>query len=324
VKWVAKKIAAYKKHREMEDKLQESEEKYRLLFEFAYDGILLIDGSTVVDCNQRAADIFGCPRHEIQGSSVERFMPALQSDDRNTRELISQYRDIALQGEPRLFEIELCRCDGSIIEVELSLNYINFHQHQLGQVIVRDITTRKQMEDWLRYLNMHDKPTGLYNRNYFEEEMQRMQTGRFDPVGVVVCDVDGLKAVNDNLGHGAGDALLAAAARILMQSFRESDVVARIGGDEFAILLPNCSTSVVESACTRIRENVIKMRNSKSPVPISLSVGWAVKMGASQTMVETFKEADNNMYLEKPANRAQFKDIFTKMLPELKELQQSE
>lgn len=314
-----KKTAAYKKHREMEDKLRESEEKYRLLFESAYDGILLIDELTVVDCNQRAAIIFACPRHEILGSSVERFMPPLQSDDRNTREILAQYRDTALKGEPILFEIELCRCDGSIIEVELSLNYITLHRRRLAQVIVRDITNRKQMEDWLRYLNMHDKPTGLYNRNYFEEEMQRMQSGRFDPVGVVVCDVDGLKLVNDNLGHGAGDALLAAAARILMQSFRESDVVARIGGDEFAVLLPYCHTPVVESACRRIKENVVKFRNFQPPVPISLSVGWAVKKGSSQTMVETFKEADNNMYREKPLNREKFKEIFNHMLPTLKE-----
>jgi len=321
---VARKTAAYRKHREIEDKLRESEEKYRLLFETAYDGIMLIDGSMVVDCNQRAAEIFGCPRHEIQGSSVERFMPPLQSDDRDTREIITQHNALALKGEPSLFEIELCRCDGTIFEVELSLNYIDLHQRKLAQVIVRDITTRKQMEDWLRYLNMHDKPTGLYNRNYFEEEMQRMQSGRFDPVGVVVCDVDGLKLVNDTLGHRAGDALLAAAARILMQSFRESDVVARIGGDEFAILLPYCPTSVVESACQRIRENIARFRKARPPIPISLSVGWAVKKGSSQTMIESFKEADNNMYLEKPANREQFKEIFARMLPELRELQPEE
>jgi diguanylate cyclase (GGDEF)-like protein len=255
---------------------------------------------------------------------VERFIPPLQSDDQDTREIIAQHRNIALQGEPQLFEVELCRCDGGIIEVELSLNYINLHQRRLAQVMIRDITARKQMEDWLRYLNMHDKPTGLYNRNYFEEEMQRMQTGRFDPVGVVVCDVDGLKLVNDNLGHGAGDALLAAAARILMQCFRESDVVARIGGDEFAVLLPYCTTQVAESACRRIRENVVKFRNASPPVPISLSVGWAVKKGSAQTMVETFKEADNNMYQEKPANREQFKLIFSQMLPLLRELQPAE
>jgi len=302
----------------IEEKLRESEDKYRLLFETAYDGILLIDGVTVVDCNQRAADIFGCARKQILGASVARFIPLIQKDGRVSREILEEKRVKVLQGQPKLFEMELCRCDGSEFDVELSLNHIKLHGKEMIQAIVRDITDRKQMEEWLRYLNMYDKPTGLYNRNYFEEEMQRMQTGRFDPVGIVVCDVDGLKLVNDNLGHEAGDSLLATAAKVLLNCFRESDVVARIGGDEFAVLLPNCPAEIVETACKRIKETVAGYINSSPPVPLSLSVGWAVKSDSSKSMLDIFKEADNNMYFEKPKNREMFRRLFTDMLPKLK------
>ena len=312
-------LKSYVERIEMDEKLRESEEKYRLLFESAYDGILLIDGRTVVDCNRRAADILGCSYEELLGSSVERFIPPVQTDGRISMDILIEKGKRVLQGNPELFEIELCRCDGIGLNVELSLNIIQLHSKKMTQVIVRDITARKQMEEWLRYLNMHDKPTGLYNRNYFEEEMQRMQSGRFDPVGVVVCDVDGLKLVNDNLGHSAGDALLATAARILEKCFRDSDVVARTGGDEFAVLLPNCAPQIVENACERIRETVASYRNLQPPVPVSLSVGWAVKKDSSKTMLDVFKEADNLMYKEKPKNREIFKEFFATHLIKLRQ-----
>jgi len=315
-------LQSYTERLYMEEKLRESEEKYRLLFEFAYDGILLVDDRLVVDCNRRAADIFGCPYQDMLGSSVLRFIPPVQKDGRITLDLLIEKGKRVLNGNPELFEIELCRCDGTLIYVELSLNIIQLQGKKMAQVMVRDITDRKQMEEWLRYLNMHDKPTGLYNRNYFEEEMQRMQSGRFDPVGVVVCDVDGLKLINDNLGHGAGDETLATAARILEKCFRDSDVVARIGGDEFAVLLPNCPPSIVENACNRIKETVLGYRNAQPPIPISLSVGWAVKKDSFQSMLDVFKEADNRMYQEKPQNREMFRQFFEALLVKLHQADQ--
>ncbi len=296
----------------MEERLRESEEKYRLLFETANDGILLIDRLQVIDCNRRAAEIFGLELSELKGSSVKRFIPPVQMDGRNTFNLLKEKGDRVLDGDPMLFEIGLCRADGSPIDLEISLNRIQLQGQNLVQVLIRDISDRKEMEEWLRYLNLHDKPTGLYNRNYFEEEMDRMQSGRFDPVGIVVCDVDGLKLVNDHLGHQAGDELLAAVADILNRSFRTSDVIARIGGDEFAVLLPKCTADVVEIACQRIRDNARSSRQLTPPIPISLSIGWAVKQHSNQNMEEVFKEADNNMYREKPHNREYFRDFFNK------------
>lgn len=307
------------RHAEMEQKLRESEEKYRLLFESANDGIFLLDRYTAVDCNRRAAAMFGCSREELLGSSVERFIPPMQADGRFTKDILAEKGNRVLEGEPELFEVTLNRCDGTAFEVEISLNYVTLHGRKMVQSIVRDISERKKLEDWLRYINMHDKPTGLYNRNYFEEEMQRLQSGRFDPVGIVVCDVDGLKLVNDNLGHEAGDHLLVAAARVLIKCFRDNDVVARIGGDEFAVLLPDCGPQVVENACQRIKETLVDYRSSHPPIPISLSVGWAVKKDNTQSMWEVFRSADNRMYAIKPENRAKFKEIFATMVEVLRD-----
>ncbi|MGE5404128.1 MAG: diguanylate cyclase [Candidatus Saccharibacteria bacterium] len=172
--------------------------------------------------------------------------------------------------------------------------------------IARDITERKLMEEQLRFLSLHDPLTGLHNRAYFIEEMRRFDSGRYDPVGILVCDVDGLKLINDTMGHHAGDKLLASAANVIKECFRDSDVVARIGGDEFAVLLPNSPASVVEKACSRIKDKVADRNGFNPQVPLSISVGHAVKTGSDMYMNELFKEADNRMYQQKILNKKSF------------------
>ncbi|PKM78196.1 MAG: hypothetical protein CVU90_04020 [Firmicutes bacterium HGW-Firmicutes-15] len=170
-------------------------------------------------------------------------------------------------------------------------------------VIIRDITERKLVEEKMRYLSLHDPNTGLYNRAYFEEEMRRLKSGRYNPVGLIICDLDGLKWVNDTLGHEAGDALLIDAATVLKESMRESDMIARIGGDEFAILLPKSERISLELAIARIREG-ISLYNSRSPrLNLSISIGFAIASDSSASLEGLFKKADDNMYRDKLLHR---------------------
>lgn len=165
--------------------------------------------------------------------------------------------------------------------------------------VARDVTVRKQAEEQLKHLTLHDTLTGLYNRAYFEQEMSRAEAGRKYPVCIVVCDVDGLKLVNDTLGHEKGDSLLIAAAGVIKSSFRESDMVARIGGDEFAVLFSEGGEDTVTKVCGRIKEAIKKYNSSNPELPLSISTGFAVKTSPDASMNEVFKEADNNMYREK-------------------------
>lgn len=126
-----------------------------------------------------------------------------------------------------------------------------------------------------------------------------MEKTRYETVGILSCDVDGLKLVNDTLGHDQGDRLLVAAAGVIRESFREGDLVARIGGDEFAVVLPNTTEPSVEDACQRIQETVTAYNATNPELPLSISVGFAVKNGSHKNLKDVFKEADNHMYRKK-------------------------
>jgi diguanylate cyclase (GGDEF)-like protein len=165
--------------------------------------------------------------------------------------------------------------------------------------MITDITERKKAEEQLKYVSFRDPLTGLYNRAYFEEGMKHLESYRFAHVGIILCDVDGLKLINDTLGHNAGDSILMAAADIIKESFRAGDVVARVGGDEFGVLLLNTEREIIETAYRRVRHAISEYNSFHFELPLSLSIGFAVSAGKSISMKSLYKEADYNMYKEK-------------------------
>jgi diguanylate cyclase (GGDEF)-like protein len=191
------------------------------------------------------------------------------------------------------------RKDGSLVDVEILGYPILVDGNQVGIFgIYSDITVRKKVEEQLLYLSWHDALTGLYNRTYFEREMNRLNETIL-PVALLICDVDGLKLINDTMGHDAGDAMLIEAAKIIRNCFRDSGIFARIGGDEFSILLPGVEAYMAESMCSKLRESVDEYNVNNSQLPLSISIGLATRHNAGIFMTDVFKEADNNMYREK-------------------------
>ncbi len=168
----------------------------------------------------------------------------------------------------------------------------------LFQSSTRDVTERKLLEEQLTEMGYRDALTGLYNRTYFEEELKRLDRRRGGLVGLVIADVDGLKLVNDALGHDAGDELLKRTARTLTECFRAEDLIARIGGDEFAVLLEDVTIDDLRQACRRITAK-IEEDNCGNPPALSLSLGFASSEDRASPMRELFREADDNMYRDR-------------------------
>ncbi len=173
---------------------------------------------------------------------------------------------------------------------------------RIEQVVVTffNITTRLETEQRLIYISFHDALTGVYNRAYFEEELRRLETRRNGPLAIAIMDIDGLKQVNDIWGHIRGDELLLRAAQILSQAVRQEDIVARIGGDEFAIILRNTDESAVVKIFDRLRQTLdLEKQRTDQHSPLSLSFGFAFAVSPEISAVDLFKTADNRMYQEK-------------------------
>jgi diguanylate cyclase (GGDEF)-like protein len=166
----------------------------------------------------------------------------------------------------------------------------------------------------LKYISLHDVMTGLNNRAFFEQEMKRFDA-YIGSVGIIICDIDGLKLINDLLGHSFGDRIICMAAESLTEACRPNDSISRIGGDEFAILVPDADECLLEKICSRITNTPSSSKPSGPKEVLHLSVGFAL-MGqhGTKNMFEAFKLADLNMYRKKSAESAKVQKIIVKSL----------
>ncbi|HSV32347.1 MAG TPA: PAS domain S-box protein [Atribacteraceae bacterium] len=167
-----------------------------------------------------------------------------------------------------------------------------------GVVEIRlNITERKQTEDRIRYLSYHDSLTGLFNRSFFEEELQRIDREAGHPVSIFIGDVNGLKIVNDAFGHQRGDELLRRMSALLKESFREEDIICRWGGDEFAVLLLRTPGEVCQKILERVQS--LCQQASSEAIPLSIALGYATKDSPTQDIQSIIRLAEERMYRKK-------------------------
>ncbi len=195
-------------------------------------------------------------------------------------------------------EINIGTVDGKSKWFEVYPSFFRLDKESLIIISFNDITEEYIKNKQLEYLSFHDTLTGLYNRRYFEEELKRLFNKRNYPLTLMLFDLNGLKIANDILGHEIGDKIICKLAEILSSTSRGSDVVARIGGDEFAILMPNTDEKGATIFVNRVLEK-IKEHNKKEKLRISASWGFAIQYGEFDDPDDLFKEADKNMYSNK-------------------------
>lgn len=158
---------------------------------------------------------------------------------------------------------------------------------------------RKQVAEKLKFVSLHDGLTGVYNRAYFEEKLSQIEDGGDQLTALFICDIDGMKLINDTMGHASGDQLLKDTSRIIQSVAGEDGVVARIGGDEFAIVLTDTSEPAVKAVYNSILEKIDEHNRETGGVAISFSMGYAVQGPKTASVKELFQEADAYMYRQK-------------------------
>ena len=262
------------RQRQMEEALRESEARFRELFEASPDAVLLIDTQDprwpILDCNLAACEMNGYAREELIGQSID----ILDSVPGDLGERMTYLERLQREGILH-YETFHRRKDGVLFPVEVAARLIFLPGKKLVLGIDRDITERMRVEQSLRRLSTHDSLTGLYNRAFFEEELNRLETSRLCPVSIVMTDVDALKTTNDREGHAAGDELLRRTDAVLDAAFRVEDIIARIGGDEFDVLLLQTAAEAVRLAVDRCRMEINRQNDIPGKPPLSLSMGAA-------------------------------------------------
>ncbi|MBZ0227134.1 MAG: sensor domain-containing diguanylate cyclase [Bauldia sp.] len=256
----------------------------------------------VLDVNQQTLDLFAAPdKPTLLHRIGEVFRDSMHVHFRE--QLIDLWNGKLFQQR----EVVNYSLDGSEVHVLLQFSVLPGHEHDwsLVQIGLTDITARKKAESYLEYLGKHDVLTKLYNRSFYVDELNRLERKDLRPVTVVIADLNGLKAANDQWGHAVGDALLRRAGEVLGKAVEKPSYCARIGGDEFAILLPGVDEHGAEALMEDIRR-LVDLNNQFYPgAVLSLSMGAATS-AIGERLEETAKRADLLMY---QAKRDYYADI---------------
>lgn len=293
-----------------ESKLQQNEGRYRLLLENANEAIMVIQAGQLKFFNPMTMKLLGYAEEFVRSTP---FLEFIHFEDRSFL-AAKLAKIIDEKSEPETNAFKIITKNGEIKWVEASGVFIEWERQPAALVFANDITQRKLNEEKLEYLSMHDTLTGLYNRAFFEEEMKRLSGGREYPITIISADIDGLKLINDTMGHTKGDQLLQACAGVLRKSLRSSDLLARVGGDEFVALLPRTDKKAGKEIVKRIRSYSDIHNQEHNDLPLSISVGAATAEDAAAPLHEIYINADYLMYRNKLRNKNNVRSYTVDML----------
>ncbi|WP_460187567.1 diguanylate cyclase domain-containing protein [Thiomicrorhabdus hydrogeniphila] len=281
--------------------LQESAVSFRYLVENAHEGIAVVQEARLVYLNPRMCEMSGYDEAELK--ALPSFMPLIHPSVQD--EMMANYlRRVAGEDAPQRYESLFLRKDGASYPIELSGVAIVWGGKPATLNMLTDISARKAAEEKILYLAHHDDLTGLVNRAVLNERIKQtigLAQRSNDPFAVLFIDLNAFKQVNDTYGHEVGDIVLQQAALRIKQQLRDTDTLARIGGDEFVVLLAQIKDNQdVKQIMLRIKESMAERFQIKDyELYCHVSQGAAVYPEDGTTVETLLSQADKNMYADK-------------------------
>jgi len=303
------------------------------LIEASVNPIITVDeDGIIIDVNTVVENATGLPKNKLIGTNFSEIFS-------NPEKARSYYQTVFEKGQSFNYELNLKHTSGFTTPVIYNAFVSSDNEEKKVGVMVanNDIATKQKDEivylqinlnllikqrtselmtankklaienEKNEYLSFHDHLTGLYNRRFFENEMTRVDTKTNLPISIIICDVDGLKLINDSFGHASGDELLIKAAEVIKKACRVGDIISRLGGDEFAILLPKTDVEETLLIANQLKEFTSQGKVGK--IKLSISYGYDTKKTDDQSLIEVFATAENHMYRYKLYERSSIRSI---------------
>lgn len=284
------------KIKKVESDLEREKNNLNNILDNSVDAIIISDrNGKIIRCNNSANKLFGYNCDELKKTLIyDLYLSKIEL------KLMSSI--IKKKGFVKDYEIELKKRNGEYFYGSISVNTLFENNIKIGSVsLIRDLSDRKKIEGELKLLSYQDLLTGAYNRNFFIKTIKELRNYNSN-LGLIICDLDGLKFINDTFGHNIGDEVIINTGKILLSSIKPHDILTRIGGDEFAIFIKNDDLEILNKIVNRIKLN-LKEYNKKNPeLPLSMSIGYSFGNPYGEGIDKLYKDADHNMLNKKKIN----------------------
>lgn len=284
--------------KQREEALREAKDYFELVFNTSPDAayIARLEDGVILNANEGFSKLFQYSKDSVIGQVNAEYKLYREPSER-----MAIARQLLDYGFLDALEIDLVRADGSVLTGLLSAKLITLEGKACISTNIHNITNRKQMESSLLYYSQHDSLTGLYDRRHFEQTLSSMDRPDFLPLSIIIGDINGVKLINDAFGHAKGDHLIVETAKAMRSCCRKGDVLARTGGDEFALILPRTDAPAalavlqsIQDTCERINQTI-----EKEAFRISIALGAGTKMNMDQPIDTTLQIAEKYMYQRK-------------------------
>ncbi|PKM65761.1 MAG: diguanylate cyclase [Firmicutes bacterium HGW-Firmicutes-2] len=298
------------------ENIQISEKAFRSLYEEAADAILIIEDRVMADYNQAFEVMFKLEYgFDFIGKDIRQLVKDFDDEEKDILEKFlergNEEKSLKIQGK-------LFKRNHQPMILQIMFTRINLIEQEIIHALVRDITKESKMVENLEYISYHDQLTGIYNRLYFNKALGQLRTKENMPMMIIMADVNGLKLINDTFGYEVGDQYLIKVAKILKHASRKKDIIARLSGDEFAIICPKTEMLLVGDLILQIKKQA-RIQNIKG-IQLSISLGYAIMNKPEDSLDEALKLAEDHMQerkvFESPTMRRKTIDVVIKTLHE--------